>query len=171
MRQISPDGIKEIKSMESVEPYVYSCSAGHQTIGVGHKITAHELDTGLLLIDGNAVRWIDGLTAEQIDGLMRADLDAAEWTVESCVKVPLNENQFAALVSLCFNIGYQAFKDSSVVRVLNKGEYHLVPGFMRPWNKITVKEVQPDGSVIKNKVVSKGLVNRREAEIKLWLKP
>jgi lysozyme len=171
MRRISIGGIKELQAMESVEPYVYSCSAGHQTIGVGHKITAHELETGLLLIDGNAVRWIDGLTTEQIDGLMRADLAAAEWQVESCVKVPMSENQFAALVSLCFNIGSQAFKESSVVRVLNKGEYHLVPGFMKLWNKITVKEVRLDGSVVNKKIVSQGLVNRREAEVKLWLKP
>ena len=170
MRQISADGIKELQAMESVEPYVYTCQAGHQTIGVGHKITAHELETGLLLIDGNAVRWIDGLSMEQIDGLMRADLAAAEWTVESCVAVPLTDHQFAALVSLCFNIGSEAFKNSSVVRVLNKGEYHLVPGFMRLWNKITVRVVDKGG--MKNvKKVSQGLVNRREAEIKLWLKP
>jgi lysozyme len=170
MRRISDDGIEELKKMESVEPYVYTCQAGHQTIGVGHKITPHELETGLLLIDGNAVRWIDGLSTEQIDGLMRADLSAAEWTVEACVTVPLTDNQFAALVSLCFNIGTTAFKNSSVVRVLNQGEYHLVPGFMRLWNKITVRVVDKEG--IKSvKKISKGLVNRREAEIKLWLKP
>jgi lysozyme len=138
MRRISDDGIEELKKMESVEPYVYTCQAGHQTIGVGHKITAHELETGLLLIDGLAVRWIDGLSAEQIVGLMRADLSAAEWAVETYVTVPLTDNQFAALVSLCFNIGPKAFRDSSVVRVLNKGEYHLVPGFMRLWKNITV---------------------------------
>lgn len=170
MRQISTDGIEELKKMESVEPYVYTCQAGHQTIGVGHRLTIHELETGLLLIDGDAVRWIDGLTSAQIDGLMRADLAAAEWTVESCVTVPLTDNQFAALVSLCFNIGAQAFKDSSVVRVLNQGSYHLVPGFMRLWNKITVRVVDKDG-VKKVKRVSQGLVNRREAEIRLWLKP
>ena len=156
--------------MESVEPYVYTCQAGHQTIGVGHKITAHELETGLLLIDGNAVRWIGGLSTEQIDGLMRSDLAAAEWTVEGCIKVPLTDNQFAALVSLCFNIGSEAFKNSSVVRVLNQGDYHLVPGMMRMWNKITVRIVDVDG-MKSIKKVSKGLVNRREAEIKLWLKP
>ena len=170
MRQISAEGIEELQAMESVEPYVYTCQAGHQTIGVGHKITAHELATGLLLIDGNAVRWIDGLSAEQIDGLMRADLAAAEWSVESSVTVPLTDNQFAALVSLCFNIGSEAFKNSSVVRVLNQGGYHLVPGMMRMWNKITVRIVDVDG-MKSIKKVSKGLVNRREAEIKLWLKP
>jgi lysozyme len=171
MRRLSDRGIEELQAMESVEPYVYTCQAGHQTIGIGHRITSHELETGLLLIDGAAVRWIDGLTPEQIDGLMRADLATAEWTVESCVKVLLTDNQFAALVSLAFNIGSEAFKTSSVVRVLNKGEYHLVPGFMRMWNKITVKEIQPDGSVIRKKVVSKGLVNRRESEVRLFLKP
>lgn len=171
MRRISADGIEELKKLESVEPYVYSCSAGHQTIGVGHKITAHEHESGLLLIDGNAVRWIDGLSAEQIDGLMRADLAAAEWAVESSVLVPLTDNQFAALVSMCFNIGADAFKKSSVVRVLNKGKYYLVPDFMRLWNKVTVREAQPDGSIIKKLVISRGLVNRRKAEIKLWLKP
>ena len=170
MRQISAEGIEELKKMESVEPYVYSCQAGHQTIGVGHKITAHELETGLLLIDGMAVRWIDGLSTEQIDGLMRSDLAAAEWAVETYVKVPLTDNQFAALVSFAFNIGSAAFRDSSVVRTLNRGEYHLVPGFMRLWNKITVKVVDVDGmKTIKR--VSKGLVNRREAEIKLFQKP
>jgi GH24 family phage-related lysozyme (muramidase) len=162
MRRVTPEGIKELEQMEAVEPYVYPDQAGYQSIGVGHKLTQHELETGLLLIDSHAVRWLDGLTPEQIDGLMRADLAAAEWTVESCVTVPLTDNQFTALVSLAFNIGSTAFKNSSVVRVLNEGNYHLVPGFMRLWNKITV-----DGK----KVVSQGLVHRRESEIKIWLKP
>ena len=157
--------------MESVEPYVYNCQAGYSTIGVGHRLTIRELSTGLLLIDGDAVQWIDGLTPEQIDGLMRADLATAEWAVESCVTAPLTDNQFAALTSLCFNIGATAFKSSSVVRVLNQGSYHLVPGLLRLWNKITVREVQPDGSVVAKKVVSKGLQNRREAEVRLWMKP
>jgi lysozyme len=171
MRQVSAAGIKELQAMESVEPYVYTDTAGYQTIGVGHKITPHELETGELLIDGNAVRWIKGLTPEQIDGLMRADLATAEWTVESLVKVPLTDNQFAALTSFVFNIGAEAFKNSSVLRVLNQEHYDMVPDMLRMWNKITIREVQPDGKVIRKKVISKGLVNRREAEIKLWMKP
>jgi lysozyme len=171
MRRLSDSGIKELQAMESVEPYVYTCQAGYATIGVGHRINSHELETGLLLIDGDAVRWIDGLTPEQIDGLMRADLATAEWTVESCVTVPLTDNQFAALVSLCFNIGATAFKASSVVRSLNNGDYNSVPNNMRLFNKITVNEIQPDGSVIRKKVVSKGLVRRREAEVRLFLRP
>ena len=156
--------------MESVEPYVYTCQAGHQTIGVGHKITPHELDSGLLMIDGLAVRWIDGLSTEQINVLMRADLRESERAVNESVTVPLTNNQFAALVSLAFNIGSTAFRWSSVVRVLNQGQYDLVPGFMRLWNKVTVLVCDVDGCK-KVKKVSKGLVNRREAEIRLWMKP
>ena len=156
--------------MESVEPYVYTDSAGYQTIGVGHKITPHELDSGLLMIDGLAVRWIDGLSTEQINGLMRSDLREAERAVNESVTVPLTDNQFAALVSLAFNIGAAAFRSSSVVRVLNQGQYALVPGFMRLWNKITVQICDVDGCK-KVKKTSKGLVNRREAEVRLWMKP
>ena len=170
MRRISDQGIEELKAMESVEPYVYTCQAGHQTIGVGHRLKLHELKSGLLIIDGLAVRWIDGLSTEQINGLMRADLSEAECAVNDSVTVPLTDNQFAALVSLAFNIGSEGFKTSSVVRVLNQGRYDLVPGFMRMWNKITVQVCDVDGCK-KVKKVSKGLVNRREKEVALWLKP
>ena len=169
-RQISRSGIEELKAMESVEPYVYPDEAGHQTVGVGHKLTDQELKSGIIVIDGVEVRWINGLSSEQIDGLMRQDLSWAERTVSDCVKVPLTDNQFAALVSLCFNIGSAAFEGSSVVRVLNQGHYHLVPDMMRMWNKITVKVVDYDG-VKSLKKVSQGLKNRREAEVRLWGKP
>lgn len=157
--------------MESVEPYVYVDDAGYKSIGVGHKLTEDELQSGVIEIDGKHVAWIGGLTPDEIDGLMRKDLSWAEATVSECVQVPIDDNQFAALVSLCFNIGAEAFRTSSVVRVLNAGDYDAVPDKMRLWNKITKKEIQADGSVKKVKKVSKGLVNRREAEVRLWLKP
>jgi lysozyme len=171
MRQINSAGISLLKKLESCEPYVYTCSAGHQTIGIGHCLTPHELESGLLLIDGHAVEWIKGLTADQMEGLMQADLALAEWTVESSVKAPLTDNQFAALVIMALNIGTAGFQNSSVVRVLAQGRYDLVPAMMRLWNKITIKKEQPDGTVKDVKVVSHGLVDRREKEIKLWLTP
>jgi lysozyme len=171
IRRISDAGVAEIKKMESVEPYVYTDQAGFQTIGVGHKIVRHEFDSGVIVIDGEEVWWMNGLKPGQIDGLLRQDLSEAEATVSVYVKVPLTDNEYAALVSLCFNIGSAAFKGSSVVRVLNEGYHNSVPDKMRMWNKITIQVVQPDGSRIQKKVVSNGLVNRREAEIELWLRP
>jgi len=171
IRRISDAGVAEIKKMESVEPYVYTDQAGYQTIGVGHKIVRQEFDTGVIVIDGESVWWMKGLNPGQIDGLLRQDLAGAEDTVSQFVKVPLTDNEYAALVSLCFNIGSTSFRDSSVVRVLNNNDYDSVPSKMRMWDKITIQEVQPDGTRIKKKVVSKGLVKRRQAEIQLWLRP
>lgn len=171
MRQINAAGIALLKELESCEPHVYTCSAGRKTIGIGHCLTPHELESGLLLIDGVAVEWIKGISEDQMEGLMQADLAQAEWMVESCVKAHLNDNQFACLTIMAFNIGGAGFQASSVVRVLGQRRYDAVPDMMRLWNKITIKQPQPDGTIKDVKVVSKGLVDRREKEIKLWLTP
>jgi GH24 family phage-related lysozyme (muramidase) len=169
-RHVSDDGIKELEEMEGVEPYVYTCSANHQTIGVGHKITEHELKSGILIIDGQSVKWIEGLNKEQIDKLLRQDISNAEKVVNDCIHVSLNDHQFDALCSLCFNIGETAFRSSSVVAAINRGDFFLVPGLMRLWNKVTKNVVQEDGSIKRVKTVSQGLVKRREREILLWNK-
>jgi lysozyme len=75
------------------------------------------------------------------------------------VKVTLNNNQFGALVSFVFNVGVAAFASSTLLRLLNKGDYLSVPGQLSRWNKITVN---------KKKIPSDGLTHRRSAEIALW---
>ena len=156
--------------MEGVEPYIYTCSAGAQTIGVGHKLSRIEMDTGTIVIDGTDVRWINGLTKEQIDALLRKDLEWAELAVNDSVRVPLTDSQFDALVAFAFNVGASAFNGSTLLKKLNAGDYGAVPDEMRRWNKITVRHVSEDGKTKYIKKVSQGLVNRREAEIRLWLK-
>lgn len=159
--------------MEGVEPYVYTCSANRQTIGVGHVLLKSELESGIIIINGESVEWIKGLTTEQIDGLQRADLAIAENAVNNFIHNPenLTDNQFTAMVSFAFNVGVNGFATSSVVSAINRGEFELVPDFMRLWIKKTIKQVQPDGTIKNVKVKDKGLVNRREAEIRLWNKP
>jgi len=76
--------------------------------------------------------------------------------VNSGVKVALNQNQFDSLVSFTFNTGIQAFADSTLLKMLNQGNYDAVPDQLRRW-------VRAGGNVVQ------GLVNRRENEIKLWL--
>jgi lysozyme len=80
--------------------------------------------------------------------------------IERLVTVPLEPHQYTALTSFVFNIGNGAFADSTLLELLNLGLYDAVPYEMRRWNKITVNGV---------KVVSRGLVNRRESEVKEWL--
>jgi lysozyme len=64
-----------------------------------------------------------------------------------------------ALIALAFNIGDKAFLGSTVMRRINAGDLAGVPEAFRMWNKETIEG---------RKVVNQGLVNRREAEIKLW---
>jgi lysozyme len=82
--------------------------------------------------------------------------------VDKLVKVKLTDNQRFALISFVFNEGEPKFRTSTLLRLLNEGDYASVPTQLRRWIKETVNGVQRDNA---------GLLNRREAEIKLWNTP
>jgi lysozyme len=90
--------------------------------------------------------------------LLGQDLEGAERTVNEAVTVPLNQNQFDALVSFTFNVGNGAFRGSTLLKLLNQRQYDQVPTQLRRW-------VMDNGHVVQ------GLVNRREKEIALWNAP
>lgn len=98
------------------------------------------------------------ITKEQAEARLVQDLTHAEDTVSRLVMVPLNDNQFGALVSFVFNIGSGAFASSTLLRKLNAGDYSSVPAQLARWNR-------NDGSVMA------GLTKRRAAEAKLWATP
>lgn len=156
MLTTSPNGIKRLIQLEGLRTFTYNCSAGVLTIGVGHALTATERSNEYILINGAPVYYNNGLTVIQVEQLLAQDLKWFERTINRTVTVPLNQNQFDALVSFCFNIGGGAFLDSTLLRVLNHGEYASVPEQMRRW-------VRAAGTVIP------GLQARREKEIKLYL--
>lgn len=126
----------------------YRDTNGTWTIGVGH--------TGPEVVEGLRI------TRETSDKLLRRDLAWAAACVSKHVRVPLTEPQWMALVSFTFNEGEPNFLSSTLLRYLNAGRYAAVPAQLRRWIKETIKG---------RKVVNKGLVNRREAEIKLWNLP
>lgn len=95
------------------------------------------------------------ITPAEADARLVADMTHAENTVSRLVKVPLNDNQFGALVSFVFNIGAGAFEKSTLLRLLNAGDYSSVPAQLARWNK-------NDGKVMA------GLTKRRAAEAALW---
>ncbi|WP_409976722.1 lysozyme [Xanthomonas graminis] len=99
------------------------------------------------------------ITQERAEALLAADLAAAATIVRKYVRVPLTTPQEAALVSFVFNVGWARFSGSTLVRLLNKGDYACVPAQLARWNKGTVK-----GQL----VVLPGLVTRRAAEGALW---
>jgi len=153
--KMSERGGRLLGEWEGVEALVYLDSAGLPTIGVGHLLTHAERSSGKVLINGISVRYADGLSMEQIHGLLDQDLDRFERAVNRRVRVPLEQHQFDALVSFCFNIGATAFRNSTLVKRLNITRYDDVPAQLRRW-------IYSGGRKIP------GLVNRREKEIRLW---
>lgn len=91
-----------------------------------------------------------------IDILFAEDLAAFERGVEEAVKVPLSEDQFAALVAFSFNVGLGAFRTSTLLKLLNRGDYQGAADQLPRWNK--------SGGKVLN-----GLVKRRASERALFL--
>ncbi|MBB3977358.1 GH24 family phage-related lysozyme (muramidase) [Rhizobium azooxidifex] len=118
------------------------------TIGVGHTSAAGP---------PKVVRGMK-ITAAESDEILSRDLKTFEAGVRSAVKVPLNQNEFDALVSLAFNIGVSAFSKSTLVKKLNAGDRAGAADQFIVWNKA-------GGRVLK------GLVNRRASERALFIKP
>ena len=119
--KINAAGIALLKQFEGLELKPYHDAAGIPTIGYGHVIRQHESHL------------TDGITAAEADALLRADLAEAEGAVKRYVNVTLNENQFAALVSLVFNIGGGAFKASTIRRLVNARQYAKAAGEFDRW--------------------------------------
>ena len=145
-RQISQHGLDKLKQWEGLKTKAYQDSNGEWTIGYGHTAKAG----GLKPVKGMVI------TKEDAESLLLKDLTQFEAAVENNVKVKLNDNQFAALVSFAFNVGTGAFKSSTLLKKLNKGDYDAVPAELMKW-------------VHTGKTKNQGLVNRRRAEGYLWM--
>ena len=156
--QVGQSGKKLFQEWEGLELNEYLDSGGAPTIGVGHLMTRSERMSGKIIINGKGVVYRKGLTVQQCWDLLDQDLDSAEASVNSMVKVPLNQNQFDALVSFVFNVGNNAFRDSTLLKMLNAGHFDQVPTQLRRW-------IRDNGKIVK------GLINRREKEISLWNTP
>ena len=59
------------------------------------------------------------ISEARADELLNKDLEKFEKGIEERVNVPLNENQFSALVSLAYNIGLGSFEKSTLLKLLN----------------------------------------------------
>ena len=139
----SQKGLDLIKKFESFSDKEYICPAGKVTIGYGHVILPNE-------------HFSSSITKEEAEILLKKDLQPREKSLNILVKVNINQNQFDALMSLIYNIGVANFKQSTLLKFINDRLFDKVPDQFRRWKYI-------------NKVVSKGLLARREEEIKLWL--
>lgn len=137
---ISNAGIDLIKRFEGLRLKAYLCPAGVWTIGYG---TTKGVKAG------------QRITEAQAEELLRADVEKFELAVIRTVKAPLTQNQLDALVSLAYNIGNKAFGNSTLLRLLNAGDY---AGAAKQFDRWT----RGGGKVLP------GLVKRRAAERALF---
>lgn len=137
-----------IKKFEGLELTSYPDTGGIWTIGYGTTINK---DTGQAIKPGDK---IDLSTAER---WLKIDVAEREKYIMPLIKVPVTQNQKAAIISLAYNIGTGAFSKSTLLRLLNQGaDKKLVANQFLVWNKVKGVEV-------------KGLTNRRKLERELFL--
>lgn len=98
------------------------------------------------------------MTRAQADARLITELREYEQAVEQACTLEPNQNQFDAMVCLCWNIGIAGFQRSTVLRAHNRGDFQAAARAFGLWN-------QSSG------VVYPGLTRRRAAEAALYLKP
>ena len=133
---LSNKGTDLIRNFEGFRSHAYQDATGVWTIGYGHTKNVQPTDV---------------ISAAQGYSMLRNELIEYENYVNTLVKVPLYQHQFDALVSWTYNLGPTNLKNSTLLEVLNKGRYDLVPDEIRRWNRAGGKELE-------------GLTKRREAE-------
>lgn len=133
-------GIDLIKHFEGCELKAYKCPAGVWTIGYGHT---------------KGVEPGDEWSEDHANHMLEVELEEYEGYVSKYVTAPLGQNQFDALVSWTYNLGGGNLSASTMLKVLNAGEYEEVPNQMLRWNKAGGK-------------VLEGLTRRRQAEADMF---
>ena len=137
---ISQEGIDLVKKFEGCKLEAYQCAAGVWTIGYG---STHGVQKG------------DVWSQEKAEIMLIDELEEYGNHVSDAVTVPLHQCQFDSLTSWCFNLGPTNLNESTMLKVLNQGNYEEVPYQLKRWNKV-------------NGQVNDGLIRRREAEALLF---
>ena len=142
----APTGVKDvelIKESEGLRLEAYLPTPNDVwTIGYGHTKTAKK---GMRI------------TLAGAEALLYQDLAWVEAAIDTYVQVPLNQNQYDAIASFIYNVGATAFRKSTMLKLLNAGDYDGAANQFPRWNKQ------------KGKVLN-GLTKRRQKEKTLFKK-
>lgn len=142
--------LEVIKRHEGLRLNAYLDQVGVPTIGYGT----------IMYEDGTRVKIGDSITLERAESLLSKDANRRWDAVKHAVKVPVNENQKTAIVSLAYNIGVGGFLSSTVLKRINRGETeHKIREAWMMWNKGRI-----DGKLVE----IRGLTIRRGEEADLY---
>lgn len=146
MRKINSKGLKLIKDFEGLRLKPYLDVGGIPTIGYGT----------IRYEDGTKVTMKDSpITIERAEVLLQHHLEDFESGVEKLVKIEINDNQFAALVSFAYNLGLGNLKSSTLLKKVNAKDFPAAATNFMKWINVNGKPVQ-------------GLINRRTKEKELF---
>ena len=141
-KRTNANGLLLIKSFEGLRLHAYRDAVGIWTIGYG---TTRGVRPGMRISEVEAEKFL------------QEDLTRFEQAINEAVQVPINDNQFSALVSFTYNVGSGAFRSSTLLRLLNQRQsVHAVADQLPRWNRA-------GGRVLA------GLTRRRNAERALFL--
>jgi lysozyme len=132
----SKTGLQLTEGFEGCRLTAYQDSKGIWTIGYGH---THGVRAGMTCTQWQAETWL------------REDVAWAEAIVNACVKVPLSQGEFDALVDFTFNCGAGNFRASTLLVLLNHKDHVRAAAEFEKWDKC-------------KGVALPGLLRRRHAE-------
>lgn len=145
-------GQKFLTEGENIRYTAYLDSVKVWTIGRG--VTEYE--------NGTKVKKGDVITPEREKQLFQNTLKKYVANVNAKVTSNINQNQFNALVSFCYNVGITGLNSSTLLKKVNKNPNDTtIRAEFAKWNK---------GTINGKKQVINGLVNRRKAEADLYFK-
>lgn len=139
-------GIAFLHKEEGLRLNAYKDQIGKWTIAFGNTY----------MLDGSPVKEGDKLSLVEANKLFAVKIKDYEAAVNKGVKVPITQNQFNSLVSLCYNIGTSAFLNSTLLKKIN--------------SKASAEEIQAQFNLWKKgggKVLPV-LVKRRQREFALY---
>lgn len=140
-QKINQKGIELIEYFEGNKLTAYVCPAGKLTIGIGH--------TGKDVFKGMTI------TKEQSYELFRKDIARFETQLNS-LNLSINDNQFSALVSFIYNLGFGSLQKSNLLlKVKANPNDDRIKGEFNKW-------------VFSNGKKLPGLMLRRQKEAELY---
>ena len=142
---LSKKGALFIGHFEGFRGEMYNDPVGHCTIGFGHLVHHGPIN------GSEPTEFRGGISRERALQLLQEDAESAAGAISSSVKVKLTEQQADALISFAFNVGNGAFQESTLLKLLNQGDYDSVPAQLNRWTKASGRTLP-------------GLVTRRKAE-------
>ena len=138
--KVSDKGLALIKEFEGCKLTAYQDSVGVWTVGYGHTKTAMRCMV---------------ITQAQADELLARDVAEHAAGVYKALQVKLEQHQFDSVVSLAFNVGVKTVRNSTLLKMINRGDAKMAAAQFDRWNKAGGK-------------VLAGLTRRRAAERKMY---